>query len=199
MWRSVTRLSDEMASCFLPQWEQGDMKPSSVCFAAAGLMAGCRSVVQAARVALLMAIVLAIGCGGGAADSPVAPSPPGNAGAVPAGGALAQLAGSWGGTVDQGGLLYPIELTLDGGSAPGSRAGTVRYPTLACSGFWNFDGVSGSEYQMTERITQGAVSAGGNCLDPVQVILGSSASPRQLSVRYIIAGAVGATAALTPR
>ncbi|MFI6538801.1 hypothetical protein ACIBHY_40550 [Nonomuraea sp. NPDC050547] len=44
------------------------------------------------------------------------------------------MAGRWGGTVQQGSGRYRVRLTLTRGALPGSRAGTVSYPKLGCSG-----------------------------------------------------------------
>lgn len=159
-----------------------------------GLVSRWQNPFRIAGAAVLS--LVAAGCGSG---NPVAPSPPAGQVLPTPAGPLRSVAGNWGGTVNQSGFLYPVELTIDGAAALGARAATVHYPTLACSGFWIFDDVTGSEYRMTERITQGGVNSGGGCLDPVGVVFDLSSSPRQLALRLIVNGAVGATATLTPR
>jgi len=70
------------------------------------------------------------------------------------------LVGEWSGSLDQAGVVYSMEMTVDSLTV-GAVSGTTNYPDLSCTGELTLTGQEGTAYSFDEVITSGTES----CVD----------------------------------
>ncbi|MCK9895366.1 serine/threonine-protein kinase [Frankia sp. AgB32] len=124
-------------------------------------------VVVAVVVAAVAVVGRQLGESGGRRAGPAPTASSGGAGVVPGSGGAslpAGMVGRWWGTVAQGSLSFPLELTLRAGRV-GETVGSGRNPNDGCTSDLLLRSAQGGTAQFTERLTAGTPPCVANGVD----------------------------------